>query len=320
MCLRLVSLATFVAAILALPGCGDDKWQYCHPNGWSKIQTEADDELLGVGGSPNNVFAVGYTIMHYNGNMWRDIHHTYGATFDAWAYSENASFAVQGNRVLQYDGVNWTSTELETDMEVIDLRGVWGSSEQDVFVVGFKDDSYGPLPQYNFISHYDGVGWTEMSTGDGEWLVGIWGSSRNNVFATGTSGVFHYDGNNWNKIDTGFEGFYRSVWGSSETDVYLAGSSLLHFDGEYWTQLDTGIDQGIRTICGRSANDIYALAHEGTLYHYDGTEWNEAFRCEAILLYDVWVSPDRGVFVVATEREESVAWISHGVILYDEDR
>ncbi len=44
------------------------------------------------------------------------------------------------------------------------FNGVWGASNNDVFVVGFS----------GVILHYDGASWTRMNSGTKKNLIGVW--------------------------------------------------------------------------------------------------------------------------------------------------
>lgn len=66
------------------------------------------------------------------------------------------------------------------DLQISDLRAIWGSSKNDVFAVGFNGT----------ILHYDGSNWSRMwlgGPGNGFMidLKGVWGSSGSDVFAVG---------------------------------------------------------------------------------------------------------------------------------------
>ncbi len=70
------------------------------------------------------------------------------------------------------------------------LIGVWGSSRDDVWIVGGGDVRL----------HWDGTGWTREG-GTGSILqayTDITGTSANDVWVSGTRGrVLHYDGSGW---------------------------------------------------------------------------------------------------------------------------
>ena len=108
------------------------------------------------------------------------------------------------------------------------LRGIWGSSSADVFVVGGR----------GMILHNDGSLWSEMDSGTTHGLWGVWGSSASDAFAVGEMGIIlHYDGNIWSEMSGGTTNWFNDIWGSSSSDVFAVGSegTILHYgqqDGE----------------------------------------------------------------------------------------
>ena len=107
---------------------------------------------------------------------------------------------------------------------VYDLNGVWGSSGSDVFAVG----AYGTIP------HYDGAGWSAMTSGTTEALLGVWGSSGSDVFAVGAKGtILHYDGWPWSPMSSGPQDILEVVWGTSFRDLFAVGTggTILHCGG-----------------------------------------------------------------------------------------
>lgn len=111
------------------------------------------------------------------------------------------------------------------------LNAVWGSSEKDVFAVGYNGT----------ILHFDGSSWkaqkTCLSTST---FRGVWGSSSTNVFAVGNnSKMEHYNGTKWSCVNHLLSTkTLRSVWGSGPTSVYAVGdgSTVFHYDGSGWSK------------------------------------------------------------------------------------
>jgi hypothetical protein len=69
--------------------------------------------------------------------------------------------------------------------ELAQLKGVWGSSDSNVFAVG----TAGTILRYN------GTIWTAMESGTSNFLNSVWGSSSDNVFTVGDMGtILFYDG------------------------------------------------------------------------------------------------------------------------------
>ena len=155
---------------------------------------------------------------------------------------DNEGFSIPSLSLLK----RWDSTRVDTNVPSGTLYGVWGSSKDDIFVVGTGEGI--PLENNRLqvtggIFHYDGDKWSEMSSLEDEFFEGItlhavWGSSSSDVYAVGSEWtILYYDGIEWSRIETdlfpdiendigtGPGAGFRSVWGSSANDVYAVGSS-----------------------------------------------------------------------------------------------
>jgi hypothetical protein len=62
---------------------------------------------------------------------------------------------------------------------VFHLSGVSGTSSSDVFAVGHD----------GAILHYDGTGWSEMTSGTDVWREGVRGTAAGDVYAVGRYGI-----------------------------------------------------------------------------------------------------------------------------------
>jgi hypothetical protein len=120
---------------------------------------------------------------------------------------------------------------VSTGLEAVKGRGlqaVWGSSGSDVFTVG----------DYGTILHYDGRGWSSMSSGPTESLYSAWGSSPTDMFAAGYNGfILHYNGSTWSPITSPVNVTLNSLFGvpsDSGVDVFAAGNkgTILHFSSD----------------------------------------------------------------------------------------
>jgi len=160
-----------------------------------------------LGASPSDIYAVGATIMHYDGTSWTAVGEIAGGS-GVWDRRLPTFSAVGGDltasAILHYDGTTWTPMTAPSGSPT--LRGVWGSSPSDVFAAGSGG-----------ILHYDGTSWTPME-GTGWLNSSVWGSSASDVFAVGKdddlAGVMlHYDGSSWASITSGTTGDLSAVWG-----------------------------------------------------------------------------------------------------------
>ena len=138
------------------------------------------------------------------------------------------------------------------------VRGVWGSSANDVFSVGYEGT----------ILHYDGTSWNAMTSGTGYSLDAVWGSSANDVFAVGGGGtILHYDGTSWNAMTSGTTTDLYGVWGNSAGDVFAVGRSgtILHYDGTSWNNMESGTTASLCGVWGSSSNDVFAVGFNGPI-------------------------------------------------------
>jgi len=136
------------------------------------------------------------------------------------------------------------------------MRSIWGSSKNDVYVVGHNDQGGGVM------WHYDGNKWTDVklnSTFQGGNIFGsitlsaVYGFSANNIYAVGnhnssnpnpppnflfTSLIIHYDGSAWTEVSLPSLGdVLLSVYGTSSNNIWTGGTdALYHYDGVKWTR------------------------------------------------------------------------------------
>lgn len=113
------------------------------------------------------------------------------------------------------------------------LSGVWGTSADDVFIVG-GDDAHGT------IDRWDGASWSPMDVPDGtNLLVWSYGFGPDDVYAVGRGGsALHWDGSTWTRLDTGTTQDLWGVFGFATDDLWVVGGdldaeapTLLHWNG-----------------------------------------------------------------------------------------
>ena len=82
------------------------------------------------------------------------------------------------------------------------LRGIWGSSPTDIWVVGDR-----------YRLHFNGKAWTSAQMDQHGTLQGIGGSSATDVHVVGTNGyTYSYDGKSWIPTPTVTKHVLRAVW------------------------------------------------------------------------------------------------------------
>ena len=179
----------------------------------------------------------------------------------------------------EFVDLSWKVDTLWFDNEFqIAVRGIWGSSSSDVYVVGHSSSSLGEM------WHYDGVKWSIVNLR--ERIRGVrsysdvFGFSDKDVWAAGSIGfwirtyhLIHYDGVNWNYVPIwGSEGGYLSKHGYLTTidglypRLWAGGNNVIfYYDGSSWMRDSIEITGGrgfvVLDIAPVSDTEVYALAN-----------------------------------------------------------
>lgn len=192
--------------------------------------------------------------------------------------SSNVVMGGSDNRVVRFDGTNWTDLGPVSGDTYLTINGLWMSPTGDIYGVGVS----GTPTQHGVIEWFAGGVWHETASLGGD-LAGIWGASESDIFAVGLSGtILRYSGvtNTWSKMavptpaNVGFFG----VWGTGAADVFVVGDfgTILHFNGTAWTQMPSPkvpTTGNLRAVWGRSSTDVFAVGEGGEILHFDGTGW-----------------------------------------------
>lgn len=218
------------------------------------FDTSATGFLSSVWGSgPDDVWIVGGAdsaeIYHDDGADWTPMDAPDGAGLLVWVFgfAENDVFAVgvEGT-ALHYDGADWTALDPGTDQ---DLWGVWGATNDDVWIVGGNFDSGDPV-----ILHYDGDAITDVGLPPAQNPIGaralfkVFGIG-NKVWAVGQLGlIVELQGGQWSRVSAGenADDDFISLWGTTEDDLVVvggrAGSRVATYNG---STFDTVKPRGI---------------------------------------------------------------------------
>lgn len=269
---------------------------------WSRHSSEASVTLYDIwGNSGNDIFAVGTSplgergydgiILHYDGGAWTampgpGLGAADGSTqisfYSVWGSSGTDVFAVgqsYGDRgrglIARYAGGGWAAMPVPSADDRV-FRDVFGTSSQDVYVVGY----IAPFVDLRRAASF---------------------RSRRGLFSTGT--ILRYDGSQWSEVLSAETTSFSAVWASAPNDVFAVGSSndvaaIYHFDGSAWSRMSVPQSGPLLAVAGSSASDVYAVG-VGTILHYDGLQWREVYS-GAERLAGVWTAPEGEAFAVGS--------------------
>ena len=140
----------------------------------------------------------------------------------------------------------WSVDTLNLGGNYPQLRRIWGSSPNDVYVVGEGS------PSEHNVWHFDGNNWSPLNQSGYFNLAAIYGFGKNNVWigSSDNGEMYHYNGTTWKQTTIlKAEGYGRmldnNLWGPDSNDIYASCTTE------------------------RISDKIYV----GMLFHYDGVDW-----------------------------------------------
>jgi len=235
-----------------------------------EVPREADDSYGRVdylnkmwGPSADHLWVVGTNknLLEFKDGAW--FQRTSGElSLDAiWGLGEDLAYAV-GTDVLQWNGRQWSPLTLPVNPGLRGFNGVWGTSADDVWVVG--DDA---------LLHFDGVTWSNRIEGfevippdmKNREVVGVWGSATDDIFFAMHYGVLHFDGTIWTfvaTLDMGRDAFPERPW------------------------------QSLYDIHGAATDAVWVVGQHGFVAHWNGQMWRRELSGTDTLYQGVWVGVD----------------------------
>ena len=240
------------------------------------------------------------------GNTLYDVASISGA--DAWAvgvYWIDGSY--QQNLTMHWDGSDWTSVPLPTEVANGTLYGVAAPASNDVWAVGNTTPDGTQFAA--LVVHWDGSTWTHVT------LPGVPASSTlndvtvispNDVWAVGSGYndqaqmqtlTVHWDGISWSVVSSpnvSDSDWLNGVSGDDPKDVWAVGAAwtepfqqtlTMHWDGGQWSivpSLVKGDSAQLYAVTTLAPNDAWAVGfffydffdYSTLTLHWDGTSWN----------------------------------------------
>ncbi len=289
--------------VLLLTSCGDDP---VSSSGTGMTPTYHGDLLAldtwfgrVVGVAPNDVYAIGSVLLHYDGSAWAPVAlpNDPRTLRSAVAFADGTFAISDGDAIFLHDKSTWT----RINGPAHSVENLWGPSKTDLYGIGYEG-----------IDHFDGAAWTPVVLpGRTEWPFVMAGRSSNDIVTTGRYGaIYRFDGAQW--FTASVDSFYGySSLAMTQSGTVFAADARCVFEFTESTRkliLDNVLDDAI--LC---ADDevIYAAGSvryqfekpEFVVARYAGGEWQTVARDSGVPS-DFWAS--NGNLVVAGR--ESMIW------------
>lgn len=281
---------------------------YKPATGWSLANPGVSENLMGLWGSgSSSVWAVGTngSLSRYNGVSWLPLteelaKHSFNGVWGPAAQPSGTAAPIWGvgdqGQVLRWSGYDWVIDTLVDSKTGMNLEAVWGSSMDDVWMVGGGGVGLHLVNQSSS---------SMKSTGTTSDLFALWGSAATDVIAVGASGTLtHFDGSAWTAqiLPAAAGGTLRAVWGSAANQVWLAGDGglLMTWNGTTAAKVASSTAASLRALWGSSATDIWAVGDAGTLLHYSSGAWSASSQSGQLTtrtLYSIWGLSAKDIWV-----------------------
>lgn len=285
------------------------------------ISGRSETDVIAVGGDPED--GNGPLVLRYDGAKWRRL--ATKSTGNLWWISVtpiDGAFYMVGEHglVLKFDPDNETFEKIPTPGDRI-LYGVWGSTANDIWVVGGDPES---PDQGGMIWHYDGVEWDQVDTtaireGGVPTLFKVWGRNPSEVYAVGMRGtVLQFDGTKWSQVVSNTVRPLFTVHGSSKSVVASGGfidGVIIEKEGDQFVRRDDGMILQMNGIFAGENGVSVAVGITGTASARNETTWS-AIDTQVNTLLDfhaTWLDPQGGVWAVGGDL--TIA-LSRGMLAY----
>lgn len=198
---------------------------------------------------------------------------------------------------------NW---EIDTlNIPYTTLWSIWGSSPNDVWVVGPGGDLD------KTVYHYDGAKWFNDGISRPFAPTSVYGFSSENVWFCDQMGkIWHFNGNNLYEhsallVDDSIRPNFQRIWGDAPDNIFATGAYLdenhlfnngvlSRYDGSTWKVIQTKPIRSLlsHTRSGKSVNVYYISGIRFNNYTYDSSYIYKFNGCDLELFYSGTTSSD----------------------------
>jgi len=229
-----------------------------------------------------------YNLARWDGKAWRlqkvpyyyQSQAFYGSIYSLLAFNASDIWFGIGN-MIHWDGQIYNPVELPSSVwGPHRITKIWGSSSRDFYTVGDGGS----------IAHYNGSGWTKITSGTTLQFNDIWGGynskagqwdilavcSQNYPF---DRAIYSIKGNSAAQISTNpiqYELF--GVWFAPNQHYYVVGDGIYEKNSitdTAWKNGPTDITRYATTkVRGNNVNDVFVVGAFGEVLHYNGSTWH----------------------------------------------
>jgi hypothetical protein len=192
------------------------------------------------------------------------------------------------------EGPEWA---LLHDAEPAALLSVWGTSADDVWVVGGRTPEAGPA-----LLHHDAGSWERIDVGQPDIdLWSVFGFAGGDIYFGGSDGrILRYRDGAFEVMTTPPGGPVFGLWGPSEDSVWAAGGDgqgggvVWHLEGDEWVDvaLPEGVFGQMFKVHGQTDDDVWFSGDDGVTLHWNGSALEPVDSGTGSPLFSIVTKPD----------------------------
>jgi hypothetical protein len=292
------------------------------------------------GASTNDIWAVGDAslsqlgIWHFNGTTWKNVNSTSTCgQLAIWGTSTNNVWLSNISGILwHFNGEKWEEPlQLKVDgYSWLVLQSIWGTSENEIYSVGFASPYYGAESgMIGIIFKYDGKKWTQLQiisselhfleirkTINGNLVFYVWNEKA------GELSFYTYDGNELKKLFV-TDGMLSALERIGDQLFFSKDQVIYEYkDKSYQVWKDFTSSEYYGTIfCYRSVKDIFTRTTDGKgIGHYNGSDFKVIHTVEGSrFLILTGIAFEKDVYFLIQDYTTMKTRILHGKLKDQED-
>ena len=249
--------------------------------------------VFGVSGqAAASVWAVGDAgvAVHDTAGTWTSVPTGQSnALYGVWVAGAGNVYAVGASgTVVHYNGAHWTT--MSTPSGTGNLRAIWGNDATHMWAVGDNGR----------VLFGNGTTWVTQSSGTSEGLTGVWGDAATDVYAAGANGAIIRFTGSWSSMSSGSSNNLAAIGGSTATDIWAVGNdgTTLHYNGAAWSTVGPNSGIPLTGVTAGSSSGIWAVGIQGSLLSSAGSVWQVSMQ-SGLSYYSVWASGSTDVYVAS---------------------
>ncbi|MBV6511080.1 MAG: hypothetical protein FMNOHCHN_00559 [Ignavibacteriaceae bacterium] len=147
----------------------------------------------------------------------------------------------------------------------------------------------------------------------------LWGLDENNVWGIGgvllpegSTGFMKWDGVKWNRIPGIPELIKNGIFGFSSQEIWVVGNGNYNWGGAFFwngtsfTEYKFDADKpeyadtiyALNAVWGSAPDDVWAGGSEGTLIHWNGSNWKKVQSPTRLRISDIWGRSSNDIYAI----------------------